>query len=144
MMTAAYLPDTLQCQVTRIGLAQLGEQPETLSGRGECKVNRKSRQWIICTRLFDVFSDQRLFGLFIFLDNRGRLCHWVARMLSCFSSHWNRAYLHCPRKTSFTMSGESYFHPPHITHHLFVLHYSDCLLLSPHRGHIHYNYLIES
>lgn len=55
-----------------------------------------------------------LFGLFIFLDNRGWL--WsasplVAGMLSCFTSHSNRACLHCPQKTSFTLSGESYFHP---------------------------------
>lgn len=55
-----------------------------------------------------------LFGLFIFLDNSGWL--WsasplVAGALSCFSLHSNRAYLHCPQKTSFTLSGESYFHP---------------------------------
>lgn len=41
MMTAEYLPDTLQCQ---FGLAELGEQAEILSGRGECKVNRKLSQ----------------------------------------------------------------------------------------------------
>lgn len=74
-----------------------------------------------------------LFGLFIFLDNRGWL--WsalplVAGMLSCFTSHSNRACLHCPQKTSFTLSGESYFHPLSPTHHLFVLRYSGRLSLS--------------
>lgn len=63
-MTAEYLPAT--------GLAELGEQAETLSGRGECNVNRKSTQWIICTQQFNIFSDQQAAQV-IYLSRQQRL-----------------------------------------------------------------------
>ena len=80
MMTAEYLPAPPQSQMTRTGLAEVGEQAETLSGRGDCKVNRKSSQWIICITQFDIFSDQRTVWV-IYLSRLteadcGALRHW--------------------------------------------------------------------
>lgn len=55
-----------------------------------------------------------------------------------------RAYLHCPQKASFTLSGESYFHPLTNTPPSLSFRHSDRLLISRHAGHILYMQLIKS
>lgn len=99
--TAEYLSAALQRQTIRIGLAELGEQPELLSGRWECRVNRKWTQWIICTSLFDIFSDRpTAVGDLSFSMTEadcGALCHWWLG-----GSHVS-AYPHCSWTTSFIL-----------------------------------------